>query len=140
MTWLSLQYGLKHINCHEAWKRHITCVLQQHPPQKNKWNKKQINKYVIEIDGEITAEVISSNVLGVILNDTLNSKDRVSFVCRKVARGLGVIIKARKVLWNESLKILYYLYTLSWYIATRSGNMHVKQTTQNPYLFYKIGP
>ena len=29
-------------------------------------------------------------------------------MCRKVARGIGVIIKARKVLHNESLKCLYY--------------------------------
>ena len=29
-------------------------------------------------------------------------------MCRKVARGIGVIIKARKVLCNESLKCLYY--------------------------------
>ena len=62
----------------------------------------------LKIDGEIIAEVTSSNFLGVIIDDKLNWKDHVSFVCRKVARGLGVIIKARKVLRNESLKNLYY--------------------------------
>ena len=64
--------------------------------------------YIIKIDGEIIAEVTSSKFLGVIIDDKLNWKDHVSFVCRKVARGLGVIIKARKVLRNESLKNLYY--------------------------------
>ena len=29
-------------------------------------------------------------------------------MCRKVARGIGVIIKARKVLHSESMKCLYY--------------------------------
>ena len=62
----------------------------------------------LKIDGEIIAEVTSSKFLGVIIDDKLNWKDHVSFVCRKVARGLGVIIKARKVLRNESLKNLYY--------------------------------
>ena len=62
----------------------------------------------LKIDGEIIAEVTSSKVLGVVIDDTLNWKDRVSVVCRKVARGLGVIIKTRKVLENESRKNLYY--------------------------------
>ena len=62
----------------------------------------------LKIDGEIIAEVTSSKFLGVIIDDKLNWKDHVSFVCRKGARGLGVIIKARKVLRNESLKNLCY--------------------------------
>ena len=66
----------------------------------------------LKIDGEIIAEVTTSKFLGVIIDDKLNWKDHVSFVCRKVARGLGAIIKARKVLRNESLKNLYYLYYL----------------------------
>ena len=67
----------------------------------------------LKIDGEIIAEVASSKFLGVIIDDQLNWKDHVSFVCRKVARGLSVIIKARKVLRNESLKSLYYSFFLS---------------------------
>ena len=47
-------------------------------------------------------------ILGVIFYDKLNWRDHVSFVCRKVARGLGVIIKARKVLQKESLISLYH--------------------------------
>ena len=43
-----------------------------------------------------------------IIDNKLSWKDHISFVCRKVARGIGVIIKARKVLRNESLKCLYY--------------------------------
>ena len=61
----------------------------------------------LKIDGEIIAEVTSSKCLCVIIDDKLNWKDHVSFVCRKVAHGLGVIIKARKVLRNESLKNFY---------------------------------
>ena len=35
-------------------------------------------------------------------------KDHISFVCRKVARGIEVIIKARKVLHSKSMKCLFY--------------------------------
>ena len=53
------------------------------------------------------AEVTSSK-FWVYIDDKLNWRDHVSFVCRKVARGLGVIIKARKILKKESLISLYY--------------------------------
>ena len=43
-----------------------------------------------------------------ILGNKLNWRDHVSFVCRKVPRGLGVTIKARKVLQKESLISLYH--------------------------------
>ena len=46
--------------------------------------------------GENIAEVTSSKCLGVIIDDKLNWKNYASFVCRKVARGLSVIITARK--------------------------------------------
>ena len=45
--------------------------------------------------------------LGVIIINKLSWKDHVSFLCRNIARGIGVIIKARKVLRIESLKRLY---------------------------------
>ena len=68
----------------------------------------------LRIDVEIIAEVTSSKYFGVIIDDKLNSNDHVSFVCRKVARGLGVIIKARKVLRNESLEsFITHLYILT---------------------------
>ena len=62
----------------------------------------------LQIDGEAIAEVNKSKFLGVVIDNKLSWKDHISFVCRKVARGIGVIIKARKVLHNESLKCLYY--------------------------------
>ena len=62
----------------------------------------------LQIDGEALAEVNKSKFLGVIIDNKLSWKDHISFVCRKVARGIGVIIKARKVLHSESMKCLYY--------------------------------
>ena len=72
-------------------------------------NKKKIKPDISSnIDGQVIAEITSSTFLDVIIDDKLNWRDHVSFVCRKVARGLRVIIKARKVLQNESLISLYY--------------------------------
>ena len=62
----------------------------------------------LTIDGEAIADVNKSKFLGVVIDNKLSWKDHISFVCRKVARGIGVIIKARKILHNESLKCLYY--------------------------------
>ena len=44
----------------------------------------------LKIDGEIIAEVTSSKFLGVIIDGKMNWYYHVPFVCRKVARGLGV--------------------------------------------------
>ena len=72
-------------------------------------NKNKIKPDIsLNIDGQVIAEVTSSTFLGVIIDNKLNWRDHVSLVCRKVARRLGVIIKARKVLQKESLISLYY--------------------------------
>ena len=59
------------------------------------------------MDGEALVEVNKSKFLGVIIDNKLSWKDHISFVWRKVTRGIGVIIKARKVLHSESMICLY---------------------------------
>ena len=82
----------------------------------------------LQIDGEAIAEINKSKFLGVIIDNKLSWKDHISFVCRKVVRGIGVIIKARKVLRNESLKFcITHLFILTWYIVIKFGDLHVKQ-------------
>ena len=49
----------------------------------------------LHMDWEAIVEVNKSKFLGVIIDNKLSWKDHISFVCRKVARGIGVIIKAR---------------------------------------------
>ena len=70
----------------------------------------------LQIDGEAIAEVNKSKFLGVVIDNKWSWKDHISFVCRKVARGIGVIIKARKVFRNESLKCLYYSFIYNYMI------------------------
>ena len=71
--------------------------------------KNKTTPYIsLQIDGEAIAEVFKSKFLGVIIDNKLSWKDHISFVCSKIARGIGVIIKTRKLLRSESLKCLYY--------------------------------
>ena len=52
-----------------------------------------------------------------IIDNKLSWKDDTSFVCRKVAHGIGVVIKAKKVLRSESLKCLYYSFIYPYMIS-----------------------
>ena len=92
----------------------------------------------LKIDDEIIAKVTSSKFLGVIIDDKLNWKDHVSFVCRKVGRGLGVIIKARKVLQNESLKNLYYSFIYPYLIyCNQVWGSACKTNIEPPFILQK---
>ena len=62
----------------------------------------------LQMYGETIAEVNKSKLLCVVIDNKLSRKDHIAFVCRKVTRGIEVIIRARKVLRSESLKCLYY--------------------------------
>ena len=70
-------------------------------------NKSSLCIY-LQIDGEAIAEINKSKFLGMIIGNKWCRKDHKSFVGRKVARGIGVIIKARKVLHSDSMKCFYY--------------------------------
>ena len=70
--------------------------------------KNKSSPWISQIDGEATAEVTKWKFLGVIIDNKMSWKDHISFVCREVARGIGVIIKVREVLHSESMKCLYY--------------------------------
>ena len=86
---LSLNIKKTHFTCFSAKNKTTSCIS-------------------LQIDWEAIAEVFKSKFLGVIIDNKLSWKVDKSFVCKKVARGIGVIIKARKVLHSESLKCLYY--------------------------------
>ena len=86
----------------------------------------------LKINGEINGEVTSSKFLCVIIDGKLNWKNHVSFVCRKYALGLGVIIKARKVLRNESLKSLYYSFIYPYLIYCNQDWVSACKTNIEP--------
>ena len=60
------------------------------------------------IDGEPIQAVGKTTFLGVIIDKNLTWKDHLLCVSGKIARGLGMIIKARKYLNKAALMSLYY--------------------------------
>ena len=62
------------------------------------------------IDGKRIMEVSETPFLGVIIDNKLNWKPHIRHVCTKVAKGIGIILKARKVFNHETLSTLYYTF------------------------------
>ena len=90
----------------------------------------------LQIDGEAIAEAFKSNFLGVIIDNKWSWKDLISFACRKVARGIGIIIRARKVLHNESLKYLYYSFIYPYMIYCNQVWGSAYQVNIEPFSFF----
>ena len=72
-----------------------------------------------------------------IIDNKLGWKDDISFVCRKVARGIGVIIKARKVPRSESLKCLYYSFIYIYVIYCNQVCGSAYQTNIEPLFIWQ---
>ena len=64
----------------------------------------------LKIEGETISEVTKTKFLGVIIDNRLNWQHHINYISSKVAKGLGIIIKVRKVLDNKSLLSLYYAF------------------------------
>ena len=62
----------------------------------------------IVIDGCCIDKVNFTKFLGVYIDDKLNWKKHISYISGKVSRGIGIIVKARKLLPLTTLKTLYY--------------------------------
>ena len=61
----------------------------------------------ISIDGQRIEEVRHTKFLGVILDNKLNWHAHCEYVCGKMSKGIGIIIKARKVFNEATLLSLY---------------------------------
>ena len=60
------------------------------------------------ISGETILRVTHTKFLGVMIDDRLNWETHIKYIKGKIAKGLGVICKARKVLDKSCLCTLYY--------------------------------
>ena len=64
----------------------------------------------IAIDGHNIDETDHTKLLGVIIDCKLNWKKHISYITGKIAKVIGVIAKARKLLDKETLVTLYYTF------------------------------
>ena len=65
------------------------------------------NRNCINIDGHSIEEVRQTKFLGVILDNKLNWHAHCEYICGKMSKGIGIIIKARKVFNETTLLSLY---------------------------------
>ena len=62
----------------------------------------------IKINGSDIDRVESTKYLGVYIDSKLNWSKHINFIKGKIAKGIGIICKARKNLNRETLLVLYY--------------------------------
>ena len=70
----------------------------------------------------MVTQVSCSKFLGIILDNKLNWTSHIAFIKNKIANGMGILLKARKVLKKSVLHQLYYSniyihisFTVLWY-------------------------
>ena len=62
----------------------------------------------LSIEGHSIDEVDNTKFLGIYLDNKMKWKKHITYISGKVARGIGLIIKARKMLTSDALLTLYY--------------------------------
>ena len=76
----------------------------------------------LKIEGETISEVSKTKFLGVIIDNRLNWQHHINYISCKVAKGIGIVMKLRKVLDNASLRRLYYAFPSMMYCNHVWGN------------------
>ena len=66
-------------------------------------SRRKINRGDILLDTTILSQVIFIKFLGVILDDKLKWTHHISYIKNKISKGMGTILKARKVMKKEGL-------------------------------------
>ena len=64
-------------------------------------------KETVVIDNQAIKEVCHIKFLGVIIDNKPKWKDHIDYISKKIAKGIGVIIKARKVFDKTTLLSIY---------------------------------
>ena len=64
----------------------------------------------LQIEGKRIMEVHETKFLWVLIDNKLSWKPHIRYICTKVAKGIGVILKARKVFNHETISTLHYTF------------------------------
>ena len=70
----------------------------------------------IFMDGYAIDRVKHTKFLGVYIDEKLNWKQHISYLSRKISRGIGIVTKTRRVLNSNALKTLYYSFIYPYFI------------------------
>ena len=93
--------------------------------------------YLCKLMGKPLLKSINQNSRVWLLTINWVGKIIYHLLCRKVARDIGVIIKARKVLRNESLQCLHYSFIYPYMIYCNQVWGSACETNIEPYRFYR---
>jgi hypothetical protein len=72
--------------------------------------KKLKDKILISFDDKIVSEVYEVKFLGIIFDHKMSWQPHIMHIKNKIAKGLGIILKARKLLNSKTLIALYYAF------------------------------
>ena len=84
----------------------------------------------IVINQTTIQEVKETKFLGVIIDNKLKRSAHIKYISKKIAKGIGVILKSRKVFSNETLLSLYHTFVYPYLIYCihvwgKAYNMHL---------------
>ena len=78
-------------------------------------NKNTLKPYIdLQIDGYKIEQTVKTKFLLIIIDCQLTRKYHINYTSGKIAKGIGIIIKARKLLDQETLITLYYSFIYSY--------------------------
>ena len=101
-------------------------------------HKKTVDDIDVSIDGNNIDKVNNTKFLGVYIDHKLSWKKHVECISGKVARGIGIILKARKLLNRSALKTLYYSFVYPYFSYCNHVWGSANDTTLRPlYLLQK---
>ena len=66
-------------------------------------NRKEDHLINLKIEGNLLTRVYESKFLGIVIDDKLSWKEHIINVSKKVSKGIGIVVKARKYLPKETL-------------------------------------
>ena len=70
----------------------------------------------LRIDGHTINETDSTNVLGVIIDNTLSWKNPIKHIIGKVSRDIEMILKTWKLFYQDALLTLYYSFIFPYFV------------------------
>ena len=65
------------------------------------------NNYTLCIDGHVIEGVSEYKFIGVVIDDRMTWKKHINYICNKIAKGIGILVRARQLLYGESRMTIY---------------------------------
>ena len=79
-------------------------------------SRRKLDKQDILLDNTIIRQVTFTKFLGIIIDDKLKWIHHISYIKNKISKGMGIILKARKVLKRKVLLQLYHSFVIPYLI------------------------